>query len=609
MMFKYLRNGIVTIGLLFSWVGMAQAAETFSDCMIKGNDIAACDVSFTKIPTFGEMCGGATQIQIYTIENNTPVNMKLTSIEVLNINGTVNPDATIVTAPTPNCGTSLAPGAQCNIEVQLTPPVMGEVFDLELVIGVDSRQEKLTSIISVDAIAGCNVAFDLPNPTFPNMCVGGVAESETFSITNNSAVSVDLDSVSIARLDTLDASTTATPVGPCTIPGNLGAGDTCEITVTVTPGLDSGTIDRTLQIVANDELVTLTAPIGLDISSTCDFTFNNPIPVPVNVLCGVPQVLTYIVQNNTPSTETFDYALSDGDTLPAAVITGSCGSSPGSLAAGANCTIIVTLPAESCGATPGIYFYDRTLTVTPTNMSIPPISGAPITTSVLVSDTTPPLPPSDYLTPAGRACAVLAGSTVTNVLSAGTVVTNGSVCVSPGTAITGFPPGDIVPPLGQAQQYTGSDTVAVNAEAALGTAITTLSDLTCTDNLTGQDLGDVSTEVDPLVSGVYCFNTSAELTNDLYLTGTASSVFVFQIGSTLTTASGAQVILEGDVLPENIYWVVGTSATLGTTTMFEGNILAAASITLNTGATLEGRALAEAAVTLDSNPITAPPFP
>jgi Ice-binding-like len=115
-----------------------------------------------------------------------------------------------------------------------------------------------------------------------------------------------------------------------------------------------------------------------------------------------------------------------------------------------------------------------------------------------------------------------------------------------------------------------------------------------------------------LTPGVYFFSSSAQLTGTLTLNdqGNPDAEFVFQIGSTLTTASGSSVVTinSGDSPGCNVFWQVGSSATLGTTTAFEGNILALTSITADTGATvLDGRLLARnGAVTLDSNTITVP---
>jgi hypothetical protein len=115
------------------------------------------------------------------------------------------------------------------------------------------------------------------------------------------------------------------------------------------------------------------------------------------------------------------------------------------------------------------------------------------------------------------------------------------------------------------------------------------------------DLGGLT-----LVSGVYCFGTSAQLTGTLTLDaqGDPNAVFIFQIGSTLTTASGASVGLINGADPTDVFWQVGTSAVIGTNSTFVGDILALTSIALQTGATLDGRALARnGSVTLDTNTI------
>jgi len=195
--------------------------------------------------------------------------------------------------------------------------------------------------------------------------------------------------------------------------------------------------------------------------------------------------------------------------------------------------------------------------------------------------------------------AVLAGSTATNTGSS--VINGGDVGVSPGTALTGFTPGIIVPP------YTihAGDAVAMQAQNDLSIAYNAAAALTPTQNLTGQDLGGLT-----LLPGVYFFSSSAQLTGTLTLNnlGDPNALFVFQIGSTLTTASNSSVVsINGGSIPgSNVFWQVGSSATLGTGTAFEGHILALTDITLDAGATiLDGSALARnGAVTLDTNLIT-----
>ncbi len=189
--------------------------------------------------------------------------------------------------------------------------------------------------------------------------------------------------------------------------------------------------------------------------------------------------------------------------------------------------------------------------------------------------------------------AVLAGSTVTNT---GPSVITGNLGVWPGTAVTGFPPG-----LVKGGVIHLGDAVAQTAEADLVTGYNTAVGMPTSATLTGKDLGGMT-----LKPGVYFFASSADLTGKLTLNdlGNPNAVFVFQIGSTLTTASSSSVVFTSG-LDKNVFWQVGSSATLGTTTAFTGNIMALTSITLNTGATIGcGSALAiNGAVTLDNNVI------
>jgi Ice-binding-like/PEP-CTERM motif len=191
---------------------------------------------------------------------------------------------------------------------------------------------------------------------------------------------------------------------------------------------------------------------------------------------------------------------------------------------------------------------------------------------------------------------VLGASTVTNVPALGTVIT-GDLGVSPGTAITGFPPGTY-----SGTEYAG-DAVAATAQADALTAYNVAAGLAPTMVLTGTDLGGLT-----LTPGVYFFASSADLTGTLTLNGggNPNAVFVFQIGSTLTTAaSNAAVDLINGASGAGVFWQVGSSATLETDTDFVGTIDAKASITLDTGANIAcGRAIAlTGAVTMDDNSV------
>ena len=195
---------------------------------------------------------------------------------------------------------------------------------------------------------------------------------------------------------------------------------------------------------------------------------------------------------------------------------------------------------------------------------------------------------------------VLAGTTVTNT---GNTVVIGSLGVSPGTAITGIT--GIAP--GGPGVVTGTihsaDSVAATAQSELTAAYNAVAGTASTATW-NTDLGGHTF----YVGGVYTASTSLGLTGTVTLdcTSNPNGQIIFKIGSTLTTASNSNVNLLS-CLPANIFWLVGTSASLGTYSSFSGNILAQTAITLTTGGTLQGRALARtAAVTLDTNTINMP---
>ena len=192
--------------------------------------------------------------------------------------------------------------------------------------------------------------------------------------------------------------------------------------------------------------------------------------------------------------------------------------------------------------------------------------------------------------------AILAASTVTNT---GASVVNGDIGVSPGTTATGFPPGIL-----NATFHLG-DPAAAQAQLDLTAAYNdaagrTAGAVAVTGNLGGQTL----------TPGLYKSTSSLEISSgDLTLDaqGDPNGVFLFEMASTLITTTGRQVILAGGAQATNIYWQVGSSATLGTNSVFKGNILALASITAASGASVEGRLLARTGgVSLDANVVTIP---
>ena len=182
------------------------------------------------------------------------------------------------------------------------------------------------------------------------------------------------------------------------------------------------------------------------------------------------------------------------------------------------------------------------------------------------------------LVPLGTAgnYAVLAGTTVTNT---GPTWITGQVGLAPGTSVTGFPPGT-------SGNQDVANAAAGQAKADLTTGYLNAAGQTPCTSFTPPDLGGRT-----LVAGTYCSGT-AGLTGTLTLDGggVTTGVWLFQLSTTLITSSGSRVMLINGAQPCDVFWQVGSSATIGTSTVFVGNILALTTITMQTGATLNGRA-------------------
>jgi hypothetical protein len=167
---------------------------------------------------------------------------------------------------------------------------------------------------------------------------------------------------------------------------------------------------------------------------------------------------------------------------------------------------------------------------------------------------------------------------------------NADASVWPGSAITGFPPCVIT------GARHAADAFAQTAQGDLTTAYLALDAMPCGATITS-DLGGTT-----LAPGVYCSTSSVGVTGPVTLSGPANAVFVIKAASTLTTAGS--VILAGGAQAKNVYWLVGSSATLGTGSAWQGNVITFTSITLVNNVTLVGRALARnGAVTLGTNTV------
>ena len=192
--------------------------------------------------------------------------------------------------------------------------------------------------------------------------------------------------------------------------------------------------------------------------------------------------------------------------------------------------------------------------------------------------------------------AVLAGSTVTNT---GPSVISGNVGVSPGSAVTGFPPGIV-----NNGTIHAADAEAAGAQLDLTTAYNDAA-----GRVKSASIGGFIGAGQTLSPGVYNATSSLDVGGSLTLDaqGDPDAVFIFQAGSTLGTDTGTTILLTNGAQACNVFWQVGSSATLNTSSTFQGTILALTSITVQTGDTIIGRALARnGAVTLDDDTITAP---
>jgi hypothetical protein len=241
-----------------------------------------------------------------------------------------------------------------------------------------------------------------------------------------------------------------------------------------------------------------------------------------------------------------------------------------SLAANTTYTIMVTTGVKDMGEVPLAAPYSQTFTTGPCTSGIQTVALCPFIGSF----------------------AVLAASTVTNT---GSTTVSGDVGLSPGTSVTGFPPG-----LASGTIHI-ADGAAAQAQAALTAAYIDAAGRSGGTSVSGDLVGQTFT------TGVYTSSSSLALSGDVTLDakGDPSAVFIFQIASTLTTASSSHVILANGANACNVFWQVGSSATLGTYSVFKGNILALTSITVTTGVNLQGRVLARnGAVTLDTDVIT-----
>ena len=320
-----------------------------------------------------------------------------------------------------------------------------------------------------------------------------------------------------------------------------------------------------------------------------------------NTVCqpGAPTVISVAPLNgsngicpNTVAVATFSVAMNPS-TINTTTFT---------LAGASAVTGVVTYDAASHAATftPASNLTLSTLYTATITTGAQDLFGNPLASNFVWSFTTAAAACQASPVPLGSAgnFKILAGSTVTN--TGATTIAGGDLGLSPGSAVTGFPPGTMVPPA----VMDITDPAAAQAQLDLTTAYNYTAGLPGGAVLPG-DMSNLT-----FTPGLYKTSSTVMLSAGhvtLDAQGDANAVFIFQIGSTLTTLGGTQVILANGAQAQNIFWQVGSSATLGTTSIFYGTIMALQSVTLDTGAMLHGRALARnAAVTLDTNIVDDP---
>lgn len=326
--------------------------------------------------------------------------------------------------------------------------------------------------------------------------------------------------------------------------------------------------------------IALAAPFYFSFTTRLTKDTSPPDIVAVNPAAGA-----ICVPQNQKITVTFDEPM---DSLSINSTTVFIEGTTGSVTYNAGAQTATLTPATLLGA-------NTTYTITVTT-GAKDMGGVALAAPFLQTFTTGPCPGGGTSTvalcPFIGNFAVLAGSTVTNT---GSTMVSGDVGVSPGTAVTGFPPG-----LASGAIHS-ADGAAAQAQAALTTGYIDAAGRSGATTVAGDLSGQT------LVAGIYKSTSSLGLTGDLTLDaqGNPDAVFIFQISSTLITGSGSHVKLTNAAKACNVFWQVGSSATLGTNSVFKGSILALTSIAVTTGAQMEGRALARnGAVTLDTNTIT-----
>ena len=331
-----------------------------------------------------------------------------------------------------------------------------------------------------------------------------------------------------------------------------------------------------------------------------DISFINPPTL--GTLCQNASVTAfYTIFNNTPKTLKLTYMkFAQNDVFPAgsSVVVAApvqpCGST---LASQQSCEIGVQLTSTTVAGT-----FNRTLDVGIDTREIQ-IGSPNISAPVDIACTTPPPTPPESFVPtvpvtyaAVFNSSILGAATVTNT---GPSIVSGDLDLTPGSSVTGFPPGVIVNGV-----LNIDNTAATNVRTQATTYLGELQALPCSATYgVGQDISALS-PINCSATPVICFSSSATMTGPVVLNGAPGDSCTFITGSTLTVSSNATMTTAGGMFNDNVNWAIGSSATLGTGSTLVGIMDAQISVTLDTGAILNGRAWSlTGAVSLDTNTV------
>jgi hypothetical protein len=474
--------------------------------------------------------------------------------------------------------TSINIAAQ-NITMTIPPNVQGQLTSLPVYNGCTSIAPQGTCTITITAIAspnaqsntatvqGTNTAAPAPAVAIttgaapvltvgPSTTILGPNDSELFTVTNTSNT-ITAENVTMTIPANVQGQLTSPPVyNGCT---SITPQATCTITITAiaSPNAQSGT-------------------------ATIQGT-NTAAPSPeVTITTGAAPTLTVSPSSaNIASNSQQQFIVTNTGTIPAQ-------------------NISMTIPPNVQNQLTGQPLYSPgCTTLAPTSsactitiQAISSPSSQSGVASVQGTNTAAPSPSVNiFILPV---CTILGGSTVTNTGNSQII---GGVCVAPGVAITGFPPGQTSP----ANELHSNDSIANTNHSDANNLYASIVALTCEHNLSGQDLGGMT-----LPPGVYCFNAGSTIAagSTLTLSGALTDKWYFQIGTTLTTGANSSVTFTGGAVAGNVYWQIGSSGTFGANTAFKGQVIALTSLTVGAGMNNNGRLwVTNAAITLDTNSV------